>query len=97
MGQILVRNLDDGVVRALKARAAAKGQSLEAYLRGLLSETAKPTKAELLAQAAEIRKSHRGPSLTAERHQALIDGSKRELDERARRLSDLARGAEDEN
>ena len=33
MGQVLIRNLDDGVIEALKARASARGLSLEAELR----------------------------------------------------------------
>ena len=36
MGQLVVRNLEDGVVDALKARAAAHGRSAEAEHRELL-------------------------------------------------------------
>lgn len=95
MGQILIRNIDDEVHARLKAKAAARGRSLEAYVRDLLSDSAKPSKTEVLARAAEIRKSFRGPPMTAEQHQARIEESKRALDERAGRLSDLARGTKD--
>jgi plasmid stability protein len=39
MAQILVRNLDDGVVEKLKRRAQAAGRSLEAEVRLLLTNS----------------------------------------------------------
>jgi antitoxin FitA len=36
MAQLIVRNIDEGVVRALKRRAAARGVSAEAEHRALL-------------------------------------------------------------
>ena len=38
MGQLLVRNLEDEIVRALKRRAARKGRSTEAEHREILRE-----------------------------------------------------------
>jgi plasmid stability protein len=63
MGQILVRNLDDTVIQALKARASARGLSLEAELRDLLTRAAGNPRAELITEFAAIRaqspKGHR--------------------------------------
>mgnify|MGYP003397282725 CR=1 FL=1 len=42
MAQLLIRNLEDNVVEALKKRAAAEGKSLEQSLRDLLREAALP-------------------------------------------------------
>jgi plasmid stability protein len=55
MGQVIVRNLDDETIRALKARAAMHGNSLEQELRGILAQAAKPGPKERLALADEIR------------------------------------------
>lgn len=40
MGQVIVRNLDDGVIAALKARAGRQRRSLEAELRVILERAA---------------------------------------------------------
>ena len=40
MGQIVVRELDDGVVAALERKARAHGHSLEAEVRELLTSAA---------------------------------------------------------
>lgn len=40
MGQVIVRNLDDRVVDALKARAARQDRSLEAEVRVILERAA---------------------------------------------------------
>lgn len=55
MGQVIVRNLDDETIRALKSRAAMHGNSLEQELRGILAQAAKPGPKERLALADEIR------------------------------------------
>ena len=48
-----IRNVPDEARRALKARAAARGESLNAYLLDLLArEVARPTVAEVLDRAA---------------------------------------------
>ncbi len=53
-----IRNVPDEARRALKARAAARGESLNAYLLDLLGrEVARPTVAEVLDRAA--RRSER--------------------------------------
>lgn len=38
MGQILVRRLDDGVLKRIKARAKSHGRSTEAEVREILSD-----------------------------------------------------------
>jgi len=55
MAQVVVRNLDDNVVERLKARAAAENKSLEQKLRDVLTEAAKPSRAELVAELARCR------------------------------------------
>jgi len=55
MGQILIRNLDDAVITRLKKHAAEEGLSLEESLRRYLTERARPSKAELLAEMERIR------------------------------------------
>lgn len=53
-----IRNVPDGARRALKARAAECGESLNAYLLKVLDrEVARPTVAEVLDRAA--RRSER--------------------------------------
>ncbi|HHQ41417.1 MAG TPA: plasmid stabilization protein, partial [Chromatiales bacterium] len=42
MAQIVVRNLDERVVAALKARAALQGKSLEQTVREILAAAARP-------------------------------------------------------
>jgi antitoxin FitA len=55
MGQVVIRNIDNKVIEQLKARAAAPHKSLEQSLRELLTEAAKPSRAELLAEIDRIR------------------------------------------
>ena len=61
MAQVLIRNLDDATVNALKARAAARGHSLEQELRLLLAEAAHPTRDEVVRTAAAIRQLESKP------------------------------------
>jgi plasmid stability protein len=56
MGQVIVRNLDDHVIAALKAKAELHGQSLEQELRAVLSKAALPNAQERLALADRIRR-----------------------------------------
>ena len=51
MGQVIVRNLDDETIGALKSRAVMHGNSLEQELRGILAQAAKPGPKERLALA----------------------------------------------
>lgn len=54
MGSLLrIRNVPDETRRALKSRAAARGESLNTYLLDLIArEVARPTVAEVLERAA---------------------------------------------
>jgi plasmid stability protein len=54
VGQVLIRNIDDKVLVRLKRRAATQQKSLEQSLRDVLTETARPSRAELLAEADRI-------------------------------------------
>ncbi len=52
MTVLTIRDVSDDAVRTMKIRAAQAGQSLQAYLRGLIEkEAAKPTVAEAVEQA----------------------------------------------
>jgi plasmid stability protein len=52
MTALTIRDVSDDAVRTMKIRAAQAGQSLQAYLRGLIEkEAAKPTIAEAVEQA----------------------------------------------
>jgi plasmid stability protein len=55
MGQVIVRNLDDGVIAGLKARAKRRGHSLEQELRDILTGAAIAPRAERLALSDRIR------------------------------------------
>lgn len=55
MAQVLIRNLEEHVVEALKKRAAAEGKSLEQSLRDLLRDAAVPEVARRLAIIDRIR------------------------------------------
>ena len=54
MAQVLIRQLDDHVVAALRARAQAQGVSLEQSLRDLLTATARQGHA-LRDELAQLR------------------------------------------
>lgn len=55
MAQVLIRNIEEHVVEALKKRAAAEGKSLEQSLRDLLRDAAVPEVARRLAVIDRIR------------------------------------------
>ena len=55
MAQVIIRNLDEATVAALKARAKAHGRSLEQELRLLLDAAAHPTGEQVRETAAGIR------------------------------------------
>lgn len=55
MGQVVIRNIDDAVLERLKAKATEQRKSFEQSLRELLTEAAKPSRAELLAEVDRIR------------------------------------------
>lgn len=56
MGQILVRNLDDAVIARLKEKAQREGASLEQTARDILTGATKPSRAEVIEAARQIRK-----------------------------------------
>lgn len=66
MGSLLqIRNVPDEAREALKARAAARGESLNTYLLGLLQrDVARPTVQEVLDRAA--RRTERAQESAAE-------------------------------
>jgi antitoxin FitA len=52
MTALTIRDVSDDAVRTMKLRAAQNGQSLQAYVRGLIErEATKPTVAEAVEQA----------------------------------------------
>jgi len=56
MTALTIRDVSDDAVRTMKIRAAQAGQSLQAYLRGLIEkEAAKPTVAEAWSKPAGRR------------------------------------------
>jgi plasmid stability protein len=55
MAQVLVRNLDDQVVAALRRKAELHGRSLEQELRVALTTAARLTREERVALARRIR------------------------------------------
>jgi plasmid stability protein len=60
MGQVLVRNLSDEVISALKVKAELKGHSLEQELREIIEAAAPFTPAERLAISQQIRSMSTG-------------------------------------
>ena len=54
MGQVLVRKLEDDVIRRLKAKAKASGRSLEDVARSALREAAKPCPEEFGPRSTEF-------------------------------------------
>jgi len=55
VAQVIVRNLDDGLVAALKRKARVHGKSLEQELRDILAAAARPAPEERAAIARRIR------------------------------------------
>jgi plasmid stability protein len=55
VGQVLIRNVDDEVLAALRRRAAARGVSLEAELRDVLVRSAGHPRGDLAAEFAKVR------------------------------------------
>jgi antitoxin FitA len=67
MGQILVRNINEGALRALRTKAQLKGQSLESVVRELIESEGAPDRNALLDEMRRIRALTPGmvPSLTS--------------------------------
>lgn len=55
MAQVIIRNLDNEVIKALKAKAELYGRPLEQELRKILTEAARLTPNERLKLADRIR------------------------------------------
>jgi len=63
-GLLQIRNVPDDARRALKARAAARGESLNAYLLTVLTrEASTPTVAEVLHRAASRTERAQGSAV----------------------------------
>jgi plasmid stability protein len=73
MGQVLVRNLPDEVIETHRARARARGVSLEQELRDVLRRAAGPTREELLGDMARCR------ALTPSAHRTAAEDIIREV------------------
>jgi plasmid stability protein len=54
MGQVIIRKLDDAVIAMAKQRAKSDGKSLEQYLRELITENIRPSKAEIFAKVDKL-------------------------------------------
>lgn len=75
-----IRNVPDAARRELKARAAAHGQSLNAYLLDLINrEVARPTVAEVLQRAVQRAERATGSAADA------IDAARADRDEQLTR------------
>lgn len=55
VAQVIIRNIDDAVVEALKERAALHKRSLEQELRIVLAAAVRPTPAERVSLARHIQ------------------------------------------
>ena len=55
MTQVLIRNVDDSTIATLRARATARGLSLEAELREVLTRAAGHPRADIAAEFAAVR------------------------------------------
>jgi antitoxin FitA len=55
MGQLLVRDLDDEVIRRIKQRAAANGRSTEAEHRAILEAAVQVSNGQLVERARQLR------------------------------------------
>lgn len=73
MGQIIVRKIDDDVLKQIKARAEANGRSTEAEVREILNEAVAP-----LQETRRPLSSFIG-SVQSKRSQAEIDAYVRRL------------------
>ena len=60
MAQILVRDLDPAIVEVLKTRAKQNGRSLEAELRLILQEVAKPNLEKVKETMNKLQKMFAG-------------------------------------
>ena len=73
MGQIIVRKVDDDVLKRIKARAKANGRSAEAEVREILSEAVAPHQGKRSSLSSFIG------SVRSNRSQAEVDAYVRRL------------------
>mgnify|MGYP001339285006 CR=1 FL=1 len=59
MANLIVRNVDERIVRALKSRAGKHSRSAEAEHRAILEETLKPPATDFWEEAAKFREEQR--------------------------------------
>ena len=64
MGQLLLRNVDDDLIRRLKERAAAHGRSAEAEHRAILERALRPGGDSFVERAARWRRLTAGRETT---------------------------------
>lgn len=64
MGQLLVRNLDDDLIRRLKEQAATRGRSAEAEHREILERALRPGAKSFAERAARWRRLTAGRETT---------------------------------
>ena len=64
MGQLLVRNIDDDLIRRLKERAAAHGRSAEAEHRIILEQALRSSGESFAERAARWRRQTAGRETT---------------------------------
>jgi antitoxin FitA len=62
MGQVLVRNLDDDVIEAIRLKAELKGHSLEQELREIIRQASPLTPEERVALSRKIRAMQAKPA-----------------------------------
>jgi antitoxin FitA len=60
MGRLLVRNVDEDLIRRLKERAAAHGRSAEAEHRAILEQALRPGAESFIEKAARLRETMKG-------------------------------------
>ena len=60
MGQLLVRNVPEEAIAALKRQAVGNGRSMEAEMRALLQLLVKPPERDWLAEADRLRAKTKG-------------------------------------
>jgi antitoxin FitA len=62
MGQVLVRNLEDDVIEAIRLKAELKGHSLEKELRDIIRSAAPLTPEERVTLSRKIRAMQAKPA-----------------------------------
>ncbi len=94
MGTITIRRLDDGVIEAIKRRAAEAGRSMEEEARQALTETySQADRAKLRGEAvARLRDLHARGLLPAARGADSVDIIREMREERDQQLMEAIEG-----